>query len=148
MVYRSPRAKGQIRSSAAGLHHSHSNARSLTHSGRPGIEPTSSKTLCWVLNSLNHNGNSWFILFLISQSLEIFSYEGHLPAPSEAGRVGRSKGAPGACPVLASLPNHRPFPGTALRLPGDLAHPLFPVNIDKKYYKPLSANRQMRHVDS
>ena len=26
------------------------NARSLTHRARPGIEPTSSRTLCWVLN--------------------------------------------------------------------------------------------------
>jgi len=25
---------------------------------RPGIEPTSSQTLCWVLNLLSHSGNS------------------------------------------------------------------------------------------
>ena len=42
-----------------------SNARSLTHWARPGIEQASSWTLCWVLNSLNHNRNSggiflWF----------------------------------------------------------------------------------------
>ena len=30
---------------AAGLHHSHSNTRSLTHEARPGIEPVSS----WIL---------------------------------------------------------------------------------------------------
>ena len=30
---------------------------------RPGIEPTSSPTLCWVLNSLSHNGNLDFETF-------------------------------------------------------------------------------------
>ena len=32
--------------------------RSLTHRARPGIEPTTSHTLCWVLNPLSHNGPS------------------------------------------------------------------------------------------
>ena len=40
------------------LHHSYRNARSLTQWARPGIEPTSSLILCWVLNHLSHNGNS------------------------------------------------------------------------------------------
>ena len=31
---------------------------SLTHLAKPGIEPVSSQTLCWVLNQLGHNGNS------------------------------------------------------------------------------------------
>ena len=31
------------------------NARSLTHWVKPGMEPTSSWTLCWVLNLLSHN---------------------------------------------------------------------------------------------
>ena len=58
-AYGSSQARGQIGAAAAGLHHSHSNAReklclqpvahgntrSLTHSARPGIEPTSSWTL-------------------------------------------------------------------------------------------------------
>ena len=30
----------------------------LTHWARPWIEPESSQTLCWVLNSLSHNGNA------------------------------------------------------------------------------------------
>ena len=34
-------------------------SRSLTQWGRPGIKPTSSLTLCWVLNPLSHNGNSY-----------------------------------------------------------------------------------------
>ena len=34
------------------------NSGSLTHWVRPGIEPTSSGTLCWVLNLLSHKGNS------------------------------------------------------------------------------------------
>ena len=36
----------------------HSNAGSLIHCVRPGIKPTSSRTLCQVLNLLSHNGNS------------------------------------------------------------------------------------------
>ena len=67
-------ARGWIETAATGLCHSHSNFRiqatsatytaawgnaaSLTHWVRPGIEPTSSWTLCWVLNLLSHNGNS------------------------------------------------------------------------------------------
>ena len=34
------------------------NARFLTQWTRPGIKPTSSWTICWVLNLLNHSGNS------------------------------------------------------------------------------------------
>ena len=39
------RARGLIRARAAGLRHSHSNARSLTHGTRPGMELASS----WIL---------------------------------------------------------------------------------------------------
>ena len=45
---------------AACLCHSHSNTRPLTYWARPGIEPTSSQTLCWILNPLSHNGSSNF----------------------------------------------------------------------------------------
>ena len=44
-AYGSSRARGQIGAAAADLHCSHSNARSLTHWARPGIEPVSS----WIL---------------------------------------------------------------------------------------------------
>ena len=44
-AYGSSQARGRIRAIAASLHHSHSNARSLTHGARPGIEPSSS----WIL---------------------------------------------------------------------------------------------------
>ena len=40
-----PRPGGLIGATAAGLHRSHSNAGSLTHGERPGIEPASS----WIL---------------------------------------------------------------------------------------------------
>ena len=42
MAYGSLKARGRIRAAAAGLHHSHSNARSLTHWVGPRIEPVSS----------------------------------------------------------------------------------------------------------
>ena len=49
-----PRLGGRIRAAVAGLHHSHSNAGSLTHWARPGIEPVSSWILagfvnCWAM---------------------------------------------------------------------------------------------------
>ena len=40
------------------------NTGSLNHWLRPGIEPTSSRTPYWVLNSLNYNKNSQFSFFL------------------------------------------------------------------------------------
>jgi len=42
VTYGSSQARGRIKAVAAGLCHSRSNARSLTHWARPGIEPTSS----------------------------------------------------------------------------------------------------------
>ena len=39
------------------------NARSLTHWARSGIEPACSRSLCRVLNTFNHNGNSLKLLF-------------------------------------------------------------------------------------
>ena len=40
-----------------------SNTGSLTHQARPGMEPASSQTLCWILNPLSHNGNSGTLSF-------------------------------------------------------------------------------------
>ena len=39
------------------------NPGSLTHWAAPGIKPTSSQTLCWVLNPLSHNRNSKKLIF-------------------------------------------------------------------------------------
>ena len=44
-AYGNSQARGQIGATAAGLHHSHSNARSLTHWSRLGTQPVSS----WIL---------------------------------------------------------------------------------------------------
>ena len=63
-----------IRAAAVGLCHSHSatsvtytaacsNARSLTHWARPGIQPASSQTLCWVLNLLSYNRSSPIFIY-------------------------------------------------------------------------------------
>ena len=53
------------------LHHAaHDNAGSLTHWARPGIELTSSRTLCQFLNPRSHSGNSHHILFLIHSSVQ------------------------------------------------------------------------------
>ena len=45
MAYGSSWARGWIRATTAGLHRSHSNARSLTHQVRPGIETASSRIM-------------------------------------------------------------------------------------------------------
>ena len=49
--YGSSQARGGPRAAAAGLHHSHSNARSLTHWARPGIQPLSSWRLVGFVTS-------------------------------------------------------------------------------------------------
>ena len=53
-------------------------AESLTHWVRPGIKPTSSQTLCWVLNLLSHNKNSKLALstqlFPLLFSLSLFLF--------------------------------------------------------------------------
>ena len=51
----------QIQASSATYTTAPSNARSLTHWARPGIEPASSRTLCWVLSLLSHNRNCHII---------------------------------------------------------------------------------------
>ena len=81
VVYGSSQARGWMRAAAEALpypgygstgsepHLSHvacSNARSLTQSVRPGIKPTSSQTLCWILNLLSHtSGTPKYELFLM-----------------------------------------------------------------------------------
>ena len=45
VAYGSSQGKGKIRAIAAGLHHSHSNTRSLTHWARPGVKPVPS----WII---------------------------------------------------------------------------------------------------
>ena len=70
VVYGSFRAKlesnwkflGSNWSCSWGLCHSHSNTGSLTQWAKPGIEPTSSRTLRQVLNPLSHNRNSSFLV--------------------------------------------------------------------------------------
>ena len=72
-------ASGQIGAAAAGLRHSHSNTKSLTYWARPGVEPTSSQILCWVLNMLSHNGNSSSIFLICHYGSFLFSGENYYP---------------------------------------------------------------------
>ena len=53
-----PRLRGWIGAVAAGLHHSHSTARYLTHWARPGIKPSSS----WILVRLLSTEPRWDLL--------------------------------------------------------------------------------------
>ena len=55
---------------AAGLHHSHSNARSLTHWVRPGIEPAS----LWILVGFVSSEPQWELLYRVCKPL---SYSGN-----------------------------------------------------------------------
>ena len=50
-AYGSSQARAQIGAAAASLHHSHSNAGSLTHRARPGIKPTSSQILFGLIST-------------------------------------------------------------------------------------------------
>ena len=49
--YGSSEAKGQTGAADAGLHHSHSNARSLSHWARSGIDPASSGILAQLVST-------------------------------------------------------------------------------------------------
>ena len=66
-TYESSQARGQIRAVTAGIHHGHSNARSLTHWTRPGIKPTSSWMLVRFLNHWGRTGTlKTKILYILS----------------------------------------------------------------------------------
>ena len=69
-AYGGSKARSQIGAAAASLHHNYSNGGSklhnlwfLTYWSRPGIEPSSSQTLCQVLNPLSHSGDSLRMAF-------------------------------------------------------------------------------------
>ena len=49
-----------------------SNARSLTHWVRPGLQPASLQRLHWVLNAQSHNGNSKILYFSCKLLLYLF----------------------------------------------------------------------------
>ena len=59
MSYESSQARGQIKAAAAGLCHSHSTARSLTHWESPGIKPASA----WILVGFITAGTTWLWVF-------------------------------------------------------------------------------------
>ena len=63
MAYGGFQARGQIRATAASLHHSHSNAGSLTHWAGPGIEPETSWILVGFISTVPL-WNSWISVFL------------------------------------------------------------------------------------
>ena len=58
VAYGCSQARDPIRATVAGLHHSLSNARSLTHWTRPGIEPTTS----WFLVRSIYTMSPWELL--------------------------------------------------------------------------------------
>ena len=60
MAYGSSKARGQIGATAAGLHHSHSNAGSLTQWAKPGIEPQTS----WFLVGFVSAAPRWELPYL------------------------------------------------------------------------------------
>ena len=62
VAYGSSQARGQIRATAACLHHSHSHAGSPTHWTRPGIEPASSWILVGFTSTLPHRNSPHKVL--------------------------------------------------------------------------------------
>ena len=56
------------------LCHSCSNAKSLTHCARPGIEPTPPQIQHWILNLLGHSGNSLdFLINYLDDASSVFA---------------------------------------------------------------------------
>ena len=74
-AYRGSQARGLIGTTAAGLLHSHSNTRSLTHWGRPGIEPATS----WFLVGFVSPEPQWELLLLLFCSLH--THVQHMAVP-------------------------------------------------------------------
>ena len=76
MAYGSSQAKHRIRATPAGLHHSHSNAGSLTHWVRPGIRPTSSWILVGFVTTEPQLGTPWiefiFETCVVCPCLDVF----------------------------------------------------------------------------
>ena len=70
----SSQARGLTRAVATSLHYSHSNARSITHCARPGIEPISPQRQCQILNLLCYSGNSHPATFITIPSLELYFF--------------------------------------------------------------------------
>ena len=60
VAYGDSQVKDSIGAVAASLHHSHSNARSLTHCAKPGIEPATS----WFLVRFVSVAPRWELLLL------------------------------------------------------------------------------------
>ena len=113
MAYGSFQARGQIRTSASGLRHSHNQARFLTHWMMPGIEPASSWlpgefVNCWAMKrtlsifSLHWSSNQavqspvwlhlwsyklffYFIYYITLHSFYLLRWAGHSkPATSDS----------------------------------------------------------------
>ena len=68
----SSQARGPIRATAAGLHHSHSNAGSEPH-----IQPTPKLVVTWTLNSLSKARDRTCILMDASEVLSLLSHNGN-----------------------------------------------------------------------
>ena len=85
LAYVVSQARGQIRALADHLHHSHSNAGSLTHRARPGTEPASSWILVRFVSAESQQELPIFFFFFLmavlgSQSNRAGSVEGSLAA--------------------------------------------------------------------
>ena len=89
------------------------NAGSLTHWSRPEVEPTSSRTLCWVLNQLSHNRNSGlvYLFHFVCLFLFLFCFLGLPPQHKEVPRLGGQIGA-----TAASLHHSHSNAGSELHL--------------------------------
>ena len=70
-AYGGSQARGPIGAMAAGLHHSHSNARSLAHWAKPGVEPSTSWLLVIFVSAAPQWELQYFVSFLTLSSLVI-----------------------------------------------------------------------------
>ena len=97
--YGGSQAKGLIGAAAAGLHHSHSNAGSLTHCARPGIEPATT----WFLVGLVSEAPQWELLTLL-----FFVSEGLAQDHTESQALGKTElkaGRGAVCLAVFLLPH-------------------------------------------
>ena len=79
------------------LHCSLQQHQSLTHRARPGIEPVSSWTLCWILNLLSHSENSHGFLRKVVSYLYNLHTSQHVCGQNGHGDAAIGKNLPYPC---------------------------------------------------
>ena len=107
---------------------------------RLGIKPSSSQTLCWVRNPLNHNGNSCLIFLKLNWKWSVNQVEKRYWRQSIVMIFNQAS----SIPTIPRAPSC--WPHVALLI-WELRHPIFfPINRKGNYSKPTLAPTTVDHI--